>query len=60
VGDSDRCGLGSLLGLAGIGRPRRPTLFYGEESVLIVRDIASAKILIYLLKHLLSFVFCKS
>jgi hypothetical protein len=31
-----------------------------EESVLIVRDIASAKTLIYLLKHLLSFVFCKS
>jgi hypothetical protein len=38
VEDLDRCGLGSLLGLTGVGYPKRPTLFYGKECVPIVRD----------------------
>jgi hypothetical protein len=33
-----------LLGLTGVGRPRSPTLFYGEEFVLIVRHNAFAKL----------------
>jgi hypothetical protein len=36
--DLDRWGLGSLLGLTGIGHLRRPTLFLGEERVSVVRD----------------------
>jgi hypothetical protein len=38
VRDPDRWGLGFLLGPAGVGRLRRPTLFYGEDCVPIVRD----------------------
>jgi hypothetical protein len=51
--------LGSLLGLAGVGHPRRLTLFYGEERVPIVRDKRFRKNADYLLKHILGFVFCK-
>jgi hypothetical protein len=46
VGDPDRGGLGSLLGLVGVGRPRRLTLFQGEERVPIVRDERFRKTLI--------------
>jgi hypothetical protein len=59
VGDPDRGGLGSLLGLAGVGRPRRLTLFYGEERVPIMRDERFRKNSDYLLKHILGFIFCK-
>jgi hypothetical protein len=52
-------GLGSLLELAGVGRPRRSTLFLGEERVPIVRDERFRKSSDYLLKHILGFVFCK-
>jgi hypothetical protein len=38
VRDPDRWGLSFLLGPAGVGRLRRPTLFYGEDCVPIVRD----------------------
>jgi hypothetical protein len=34
VGDPDWWGLGSLLGLVGVGHQRKPTLFYGEERVV--------------------------
>jgi hypothetical protein len=53
VGDIDQLGLGSLLGLVGMGHLSRPTLFYGEECVLIMRDERFHKTLNYLLKHLL-------
>jgi hypothetical protein len=59
VGDPDRGGLSSLLGLAGVGRPRRLTLFSGEECVPIVRDERFRKNSDYLLKHILGFVFCE-
>jgi hypothetical protein len=53
VGDPDRGGLGFLLGLAGVGRPGRSTLFYGEERVSIVRDERFRKNSDYRLKHIL-------
>jgi hypothetical protein len=53
VGDSDRRGLGSLLGLTGVGRSRRSTLFYGEERVPIVRDERFHKNSDYSMKHFL-------
>jgi hypothetical protein len=49
--------VGSLLGLTGVGRPRRLTLFYGEERVPIVRDERFCKNSDYLSKHILGFVF---
>jgi hypothetical protein len=44
LGGPDRWGLGSLLGLTGVGHPMELTPFYGEGRVLDVREIASAKL----------------
>jgi hypothetical protein len=60
VGDPDQGGLGSLLGLVGVGHPRRLTLFLGEECVPIVRDECVRKNTDYLLKHILGFAYCKT
>jgi hypothetical protein len=59
VEDPDRGGLVFLLGLTGVGRPRRLTPFWGEERVPIVRDERFRKNSDYLLKHILGYVFCK-
>jgi hypothetical protein len=50
VAGPDRCGLGSLLLLADVGRPMELTSFEGEGCVLDVRETAFRKTLFYLLK----------
>jgi hypothetical protein len=49
----------SGMSVVGVGHPRSPTLFLGEECVPVMRDERFRKNSDYLLKHLFSFIFYK-
>jgi hypothetical protein len=59
VGGLDRWGLGSLLGLTGVGHPRKLTPSRAKGVCLTWEVIASAKTLFYLLGCSFGFNFCK-